>query len=54
MRKHFSLKNKLVFIFGILIAVASLIEGLIAVRIARKAVTEKISSHLTDKADDVA
>ena len=54
MRKRFSLKNKLVFIFGILIAVASLIEGLIAVRIARKAVTEKISSHLTDKADDVA
>lgn len=35
MKKRFSLKNKLVIIFGLLIAVASLIEILLAVRIAR-------------------
>ena len=35
MKKRFSLKNKLVIIFGLLIAVALLIEILLAVRIAR-------------------
>ncbi|MGP1458027.1 MAG: cache domain-containing protein, partial [Treponema sp.] len=54
MAKRFSLKNKLILIFGALIAASSLIEGALAVRIARKAVTEKISAHLTGKADDVA
>ena len=54
MEKRFSLKNKLVLIFGALIAIASLVEGLLAVNIARKAVVEKIEVHLTDKAGDVA
>ena len=54
MAKRFSLKNKLVLIFGALVAVASLIEGLFAVNIARKAVTEKVEAHLTNKAEDVA
>ncbi|MGP1587632.1 MAG: methyl-accepting chemotaxis protein [Treponemataceae bacterium] len=53
-KKRFSLRAKLIFIFGLLIALASLIEGLLAVRIARKAVTEKIEKHLTDKATDTA
>ena len=35
MKKRFSLKNKLVIIFGLLIAVALLIEIFLAVRIAR-------------------
>ena len=44
----------MILIFGALIAAASLIEGSLAVRIAKKAVTEKITVHLTAKADDVA
>ena len=54
MKNRFSLKNKLIFIFGALVAIASLVEGLLAVRIARKAVTEKIEAHLIDKANDTA
>ena len=37
-----------------MIALASTIEGLLAVRTARKAVTEKVETHLIDKAADVA
>ena len=37
-----------------MIALASTIEGLLAVRTARKAVTEKVETHLIDKATDVA
>ena len=53
-KKRFSLRYKLILIFGLLIALASTIEGLLAVRTARKAVTEKIETHLIDKASDVA
>lgn len=53
-KKRFSLKTKLVLIFGLLIAVASIIEGILAINIARKAVSEKVETHLTDKAADVA
>ena len=53
MKKRFSLKNKLIFIFGMLIALATGIEGFLAVRIARKAVTEKVETHIIDKAEDV-
>ena len=54
MKKRFSIRYKLILIFGLLIALASSIEGLLAVRTARKAVTEKVESHLTDKAADIA
>ena len=54
MTKRFSLKNKLILIFGALIALASSIEGLFAIRIARKAVTEKVEAHLIGKANDTA
>ena len=54
MKNRFSLRYKLILIFGLLIAIASLIEGLLAIRIARRAVTEKIETHLVDKANDVA
>ena len=53
-KKRFSLRFKLILIFGLLIAIASLVEGLLAVRTARKAVTEKVEAHLIDKATDVA
>ncbi|MGP1594289.1 MAG: methyl-accepting chemotaxis protein, partial [Treponema sp.] len=51
---RFSLKNKLVIIFGFLIAAASIIEIVLAVGTARKAVTEKIEAHLIDKSTDIA
>ena len=52
--KRFSLANKLMLIFGLLIFAISLILGFFAVRTARKAVIEKIEAHLIDKAADVA
>ena len=54
MKKRFSMRNKLLIIFGLLVALATIIEGLLAIQTARKAVTEKIETHLTDKATDVA
>ena len=54
MKKRFSLKNKLVIIFGVLLAIASIVEVVLAVMTARQAVTEKIEAHLHDKAADVA
>ena len=54
MKKRFSIRYKLIIIFGLLIALASTIEGLLAVNTARKAVTEKVETHLIDKATDVA
>ncbi len=41
-------------IFGLLIFSATVLLGLLAVWIARKAVAEKVEAHLIDKADDVA
>ena len=52
--KRFSMRIKLMLIFGLLILVACLTLGILAVRIARKAVTEKVEAHLIDKATDTA
>ena len=54
MKKRFSLRYKLILIFGLLIALGSSVEGFLAVRIARKAVIEKIETHLIDKVTDTA
>ena len=54
MKKRFSLRNKLMLVFGILILVACLALGLLAVRKSRKAVIEKVETHLIDKATDTA
>ena len=54
MKKRFSLRYKLIIIFGLLIALAAVIEGFLAVQIARRAVLEKIETHLIDKASDTA
>ena len=53
-KKCFSIRNKLTIIFGLLILAACLTLGILAVRIARKAVTEKVEVHLIDKATDTA
>ncbi|ERF59779.1 methyl-accepting chemotaxis protein signaling domain protein [Treponema socranskii subsp. socranskii VPI DR56BR1116 = ATCC 35536] len=54
MKKRFSIRYKLILIFGLLILAAGVIESLLAVRSARKAVIEKVETHLIDKATDVA
>ena len=54
MKKRFSMRNKLMLIFGLLILAACLTLGILAVRTARKAVTEKVEAHLIDKATDTA
>ena len=54
MKKRFSLRNKLLLVFGLLILAVGFTLALIGVRTARKAVTEKVETHLIDKATDTA
>ena len=54
MKKRFSIRYKLILIFGLLIALASTVEGLLAVFVAQQGVTEKVETHLIDKATDTA
>ena len=54
MKKRFSMRNKLMIVFGVLVFTVGLILALIGVRTARKAVTEKVATHLIDKATDTA
>ncbi|QTQ15446.1 methyl-accepting chemotaxis protein [Treponema parvum] len=54
MKKRFSLRYKLIIVFGLLIALSSAVEILLAVLSARKAVIEKVETHLIDKATDTA
>ena len=53
-KKRFSLRYKLILIFGLLVFAASAIEALLAVHTARQAVIEKVKIHLIDKAVDSA
>ena len=52
--KRFPIRYKLILIFGLLVVIAGVTEAVFAIHIARKAVTEKVETHLTDKAVDVA
>ena len=52
--KRFLIRYKLILIFGLLVVIAGAIEAMLAIHIARKAVTEKVETHLTGKAVDVA
>ena len=53
-KKRGSLRTELMLAFGLLILAVGFILALLAVRTARKAVTEKIETHLIDKATDTA
>ena len=53
-KMRFSLRNKLMLVFGLLILAVGFTLAFIAVRTARKAVTEKVETHLIDKATDTA
>ena len=50
MKKRFSMRNKLLIIFGLLITAATLTLGILTSQIAKKAVSEKVVAHLTDDA----
>ncbi|MGP1414919.1 MAG: cache domain-containing protein [Treponema sp.] len=52
--KRFSIRTKLLVIFGLLIIVAVFMLGLLALTIAKRATTEKVETHLIDKAKDTA
>ena len=52
MKKHISIRYKLIFIFGTLIFTASLTESIFSIYFSRQAVTEKVTVHLIDKAID--
>jgi len=52
--RRFSIKLKLTLIFGCLLISSILVLGLLAINIARKAVSEKVAAHLIDKASDTA
>ena len=54
MKNRFSIKLKLLIIFGLLVALANFILGFFAMQIARKAVSETVDNHLLDKAEDTA
>ena len=53
-RKIFSIRKKLLLIFGCLVLVVVVSQGIIGTLIGRKAVLEKIEVHLKDKALDTA
>ena len=53
-KKRFSIRKKLIIIFGLLIAVVLIGESIFAIRSTRKVVTDRVRTHLTDKAVDVA
>ena len=48
------MRNKLMIVFGLLIIIVGFVLALLGVRTARKAVTEKVETHLIDKATDTA
>ena len=52
--KIFSIRTKLTLVFGMLMIVVVIIQGIIAGIIAQKAVIEKVETHMLDKAADVA
>ena len=53
-KKRGSLRTELMLAFGLLLLAACLALGILAVRTASKAVTEKVETHLIDKATDTA
>ena len=52
--KRFSIKFKLLLIFGVLIILSIFGLGALSLNMAKKAVEEKVETHLEDKASDIA
>ena len=54
MKKRFLLKKKLILIFGFLIALMALIQGVIAINAAYRTVIERVESQMLEKSADIA
>lgn len=52
--KQFSIRYKIVLVFGLLIAVATVTEEVLALLKARQAVRTRVGLHLIGKANDTA
>ena len=52
-KKRFSILTRLMLIFGCLVILAAVVAGFIAISASRKAVVERIETHLIDKVNDV-
>ena len=53
-KKIFSIRKKLLIIFGTLITVAGVIQGSLARYTAQRAITARVNAHLIDKVNDIA
>ena len=53
-KKHFSIRKKLLIIFGLLIMLGGIIQGSVSWYTFRKAMIRDVEERLTDKADDIA
>ena len=53
-KKFISIRTKLVLLFGGLVLLSGILLSLIALVLAKKAVLEKVSDHLVEKAEDTA
>ncbi|MGI5083712.1 methyl-accepting chemotaxis protein [Treponema putidum] len=53
-KKHFSIRKKLLIIFGLLIMLGGIIQGSVSWYTFRKAMIRNVEERLTDKADDIA
>ena len=53
-RKYFSIRRKLICIFGLLILLVISILGITTITISKKALLEKVRLQLTEKAKDTA
>ena len=54
MKKIFSIRKKLILIFGLLMIAAVFIQGFLAILIAQKAVLERVEVSFKNKAEDTA
>ena len=54
MKKRFSLKRKLIFVFGLLIALIAIVQGFIAVKAAYRTVIQRLEVQMLEKSADIA
>jgi len=53
-KKCFSIRKKLLIIFGALLTIAAVIQGVLSQYTAQQILTERVHAHLTDKVTDIA
>ena len=53
-KKHFSIRKKLLIVFGLLIILGGVIQGSVSWYTFRKTMIKDVEERLTDKADDIA